>query len=202
MRSFGLSRYIYQLCPAETVNRGNAAEIETCFASTPLKFAPAAHGGYTHLVIHEDPAQDYEINATIVEEGGGAGWAVHPWPYATNAPCDWNPSRVGQHCHWGCPRCGAPWWAADGACPDNQCAHSTELPKGINYGNAFKGAADSNTVEDRVIVPHVEKGDYVLRWRCKSSPTTVVSPPQLLMCAHRLMRRGLRGQLTSVDHMQ
>eukprot|EP01051_Picozoa_sp_SAG22_P004282 SAG22_NODE_225_length_14728_cov_58.742361_17_plen_234_part_00 len=101
--------YIYQLCPAAKVNTGTAAEIEACFASTPLnvshkalplprvstvflsktapflvvrlhsKFAPNPHGGYSHLVIHPDPSKDFEINATIVEEGGGTGWAIHPW---------------------------------------------------------------------------------------------------------------------------
>jgi len=44
--------YIYQLCPAAKVNAGSAAEIEACFASSPLKFAPAASGGFTHRVIH------------------------------------------------------------------------------------------------------------------------------------------------------
>jgi hypothetical protein len=167
--------YIYQICPAETVNKGSAAAIEKCFASTPLKFAPAAHGGFTHLVIHADPSKDYEINATIVAEGGGAGWAIHPWPYGSGAPCDWNPSIHGEHCHWGCPRCKAPWWAADGACPDNNCEHSTELPTNINYGIAFKGLTDSSTVEDRVIVPNVEKGEYVLRWRwdCEASSQVI-----------------------------
>ena len=32
---------------------------------------------------NQDPEKDFEINATIVAEGGGAGWAVHPWPYGS-----------------------------------------------------------------------------------------------------------------------
>ena len=170
--------YIYQLCPAATVNKGFGsssaavrAEIEECFASAPLKFAPATNGGYTHLVVHPDPSKDFEINATIVAEGGGAGWAVHPWPYSSGAACDWNPAKSGEHCKWGCPRCGAPWWSADGACPDTNCEHSTELPKSTSYGKAgtstvpFPSTKGGNTVEDRVIVPNVKPGEYVLRWR-------------------------------------
>ena len=192
--------YIYQLCPAATVNKGfgsssaSAMEsIEECFASRPLKFAPNAHGGFSHLVVHPDPTKDFEINATIVAEGGGAGWAIHPWPYSSGAACvrttaipdasfafdrrcifcqqthrgsrvfqDWNPAKTGQHCKWGCPRCGAPWWSADGACPDTNCEHATELPNSTSWGKAFQGQTrGSNTVEDRVIVPNVPAGEYV-----------------------------------------
>ena len=142
--------YIYQLCHAATVNAGNAVEIESCFASAPLKFAPAQGGGYKHLVVHSDPSKDFEIDGVMVTEGGGTGWMRHPWPYQSNAPCDWNPGRVGQHCHWGCPRCRAPWWAADGGCPDDNCKHSTELPQNISYGTAFPGKTKgSSTVEVR-----------------------------------------------------
>jgi hypothetical protein len=30
---------------------------------------------------------------------------------------------------------------------------------------AFKGEVKGRTIEDRLIVPNVTKGDYVLRWR-------------------------------------
>ena len=101
---------------------------------------------------------------------------IHPWPYTSGAPCDWNPAKTGQHCKWGCPRCGAPWWSADGACPDTNCEHSTELPNSTTYGKAGSSTvpfppADTSTVEDRVVVPNVQPGEYVLRWRwdCEAS---------------------------------
>ena len=166
--------YVYQVCPAAKVNTGTAAEIEACFASTPLEFAPGQHGTPTHLVVHADPSKDFEINATIVTEGGGKGWAFHPWPYNSGAPCDWNPKAHGQHCKWGCPHCGAPWYAADGACPDDNCKHTTELPQTINYGKAFVGTpATANTIEDRVMVPKVPAGEYVLREPLHSRPRTL-----------------------------
>ena len=176
--------YVYQVCPAAKVNTGTAAEIEACFASTPLEFAPGRHGAPTHLVVHADPSKDFEINATIVTEGGGKGWAFHPWPYASNAPCDWNPKAHGQHCNWGCPHCKAPWYAADGACPDDNCKHTTELPQTINYGKAFVGTpATANTIEDRVMVPKVPAGEYVLRWRWVRSASPSVLGPSLLLTA-------------------
>ena len=134
--------------------------------------------------MHADPSKDFEINATIVTEGGGKGWAFHPWPYASNAPCDWNPKAHGQHCNWGCPHCKAPWYAADGACPDDNCKHTTELPQTINYGKAFVGTpATANTIEDRVMVPKVPAGEYVLRWRWVRSASPSVPGPSLLLTA-------------------
>ena len=88
-------------------------------------------------VIFPDPKKNYFVNATIVAEGGGKGWAIHPFPYSSHAPCDWNPGAFGQHCKWGCKRCGAPWYAADGACPDNNCKHAADLPQNITYGKAI-----------------------------------------------------------------
>jgi hypothetical protein len=61
--------YVYQLCPAATVNGGNASEIEGCFDKGQVAFARAARGGFSHLVIHADPSKDFEINATIVVGG-------------------------------------------------------------------------------------------------------------------------------------
>ena len=84
-----------------------------------------------------------------------------------SAPCDWNPSIYGEHCKWSCKKCGAPWWAADGACPDPQCSHHKELSNTTNYGKAFTGKTKgANTVEDYLVIPEsIKAGDYVLRWR-------------------------------------
>ena len=119
---------------------------------------------------------DYEIPAVVVEEGGGIGWVIHPMGAADAHPCDWNPAATGQHCDYtSCPRCGAPWYAADGACP---CAcgnpdpggfsgnHFPELQQDIPFGNSIRNLAKSNTIEDRLEVPtHIEAGEYVVQWR-------------------------------------
>ena len=104
--------YQYRICPAnETLN-------EACFSKTPLSFARTPAGHYAHMVIMEDEKDNYEIPATVVDTGGGIGWAVHPMGAADPHPCDWNPAATGKHCDYtGCPRCGPPWYAADGACP-------------------------------------------------------------------------------------
>jgi len=149
--------YTYQLCPADS-------EItEECFAASQLQFATP----HQQKVIHADPTQDFMIDLIVVAEGGGSGWAINPFPYASSAPCDWNPSIYGEHCKWSCKKCGAPWWAADGACPDPQCSHHKELSNTTNYGKAFTGKTKgANTVEDYLVIPEsIKAGDYVLRWR-------------------------------------
>ena len=30
--------------------------------------------------------------------GGGKGWVIHPMPYSSGAPCDWNPGAIGPSC--------------------------------------------------------------------------------------------------------
>lgn len=159
--------YVYQLCQTPAVGEPITEE---CFASTPLDFAkPYRHG----LVgTHQDAAYKF-INATIVEEGGGKGWAINPFPYSSSAPCDWNPSVSGQHCKWGCKKCGAPWYAADGACPDPHCDHMADLPMGLNVGKAIPDlTGGARTIEDYVVVPtDIPAGEYLLRWRwdCEAS---------------------------------
>ena len=96
---------------------GHCSAISTthqCFSKTPLALAKP----YKHLVVMSDPSKDFEIDAVVVEQGGGTGWVIHPMGAADAHPCDWNPAATGQHCDYtSCPRCGAPWYAADGACP-------------------------------------------------------------------------------------
>jgi len=129
-------------------------------------------------------SQNYVIPATVVEEGGGVGWVIHPMGAADPHPCDWNPAAYGQHCNTKCPRCGAPWYAADGACP---CAcgapdkggisggHFPELNQSIPFGNSIRNLARSNTIEDRVEVPSdVPPGEYVVQWRWDCEGTSQV----------------------------
>ena len=146
--------------------------VHQCFSKTPLALATP----YKHLVVMSDPSEDFEIDAVVVEQGGGIGWVVHPMGAADAHPCDWNPAATGQHCDYtSCPRCGAPWYAADGACP---CAcgapdaggisggHFPELDQRIPYGNSIVNHAKgkSNTIEDRVQVPaDISPGEYVLQ---------------------------------------
>ena len=55
------------LCPA------GEALTEACFEKTPLALAKP----HKHLVVMgREP--DYEIDAVVVDEGGGVGWIVHP----------------------------------------------------------------------------------------------------------------------------
>lgn len=149
--------YVYQLCPA------GQELTEECFASTKLAFATP----HQQKVIFSDPTKDFMIDTTVVASGGGQGWALNPFPYGTNIPCDWNPSAVGQHCDWHCNRCKAPWWAADGACPDKNCAHHAGLNTTMNHGTAIADKTKGGgTIEDYVVVPTtIPAGDYVLRWR-------------------------------------
>mmetsp|Transcript_6026 Transcript_6026/g.15697 ORF Transcript_6026/g.15697 Transcript_6026/m.15697 type:complete len:141 (+) Transcript_6026:211-633(+) len=124
-------------------------------------------------MIHDDPSSDFDIPATVVAEGGGKGWALNPFPYETDIPCDWNAGAHGEHCTWKCERCGAPDFAADGACPDHNCEHTPGLPRDVTYGTAIEDLTKgAGTVEDRVVVPTgIPAGDYVLRWRwdCEAS---------------------------------
>jgi len=167
--------YQYRLCPS------SEPLTEACFEKTPLALAKP----YKHTVIMKDPSQDYEIDAVVVEEGGGLGWVVHPMGAADAHPCDWNPAAGGQHCDYtSCPRCGAPWYAADGACP---CAcgkpdkggisggHFPELPQDVPYGNSIQNLAKSNTIEDTLEVPtHIKPGEYVVQWRWDCEGTSQV----------------------------
>ena len=80
-----LGRYQYRLCKA-----GSTLD-EDCFAKTPLQFA-VVNGVYKHTVIGKNSSNDHQITGTVVSEGGGIGWALNPFGYQSNAPCDWNPA--------------------------------------------------------------------------------------------------------------
>lgn len=118
---------IYRLCPA------NEPLTEACLNKLPLEFATPDR----HMARFADSTQDCGINATMVTEGGGKGWMIHPFPTSQElgGDCDYvvapghhcfyqnktrdmgvgkAPSRLGDNA---CAGCGAPGYASDRACP-------------------------------------------------------------------------------------
>ena len=163
--------YRFRLCPA------GAPLTEACFQAHELAFATPA----THWVRFADSARDFEIPAVVVAHGGGAGWMRHPQPYVTDLACDYV-VQPPDHCGWDCPGCGAPTYAADGACP---CVCYDEYPELSNrsYGAdpAWTPALlpdvpeDSYAIEDTLVVPDdIPPGDYVLGWRWDCEMTSQV----------------------------
>ena len=101
--------YRYRLCPA------SSPLTEACFQAHSLDFATPAH----HTLRFANASLDVDIPATVVTAGGGMGWMKYPMP-PTFYTCDYVASAYwggADHCNWDCPGCGAPKWAADGACP-------------------------------------------------------------------------------------
>jgi hypothetical protein len=167
--------YQYRLCPAE------APLTEACFQKTPLKFATPLR----HTVRYANRSVD--IGATLVPDAvtGTGDWMLNPIPSRQSdyVSCDKVMPR-GEHCDWKCPGCGAPTYAADGACP-TKCAESYPqyFPSGFAYVAADPDifpdplpGFDSNyheyAVEDHLVVPEdIPAGDYVLGWRwdCEQS---------------------------------
>ena len=161
--------YSYRLCAL-----GQTLE-EACFEKNPVPFATAEDGSYNHTVIDNTDGPYRTIAGTVVASGGGKGWALFPQGYGSHAPCDWNPGRDGLHCHWRCPRCGAPWWSADGACPDYNCSHHNLPRLPTNYGDNFPGSVPkAKTIEDTLVVPPVAPGEYVLQWRWDCEATSQI----------------------------
>lgn len=161
--------YQYRLCPAD-------AELnEACFSKTPVSFA-MKDGEYFHTVVDKTTGPYPQVKGVVVETGGGIGWVLHPYGYASDAPCDWNPGAQGQHCEWPCPKCKAPWWAADGACPDQHCSHHNLPNSSSNYGDNFNPHPPrSDTIEDSLMVPsHIDAGEYVLQWRWDCEATSQI----------------------------
>ncbi len=69
-------------------------------------------------------------------------------------PCDYVVPN-GTHCSYPCPGCGAPTYAADGACPTG-CAEAYDwLPKTLFYGC-------DETVDNCTAVPGVDFHDYAI----------------------------------------
>ena len=91
-----------------------------------------------------------------------------------------------EHCDWKCPGCGAPTYAADGACP-TKCKESYPefFPAGSGYVGcntaffpdplALHKTYHDFAVEDEVVVPaDIAPGEYVLGWRWDAEQTTQV----------------------------
>eukprot|EP00041_Stephanoeca_diplocostata_P007815 m.112842 g.112842 ORF g.112842 m.112842 type:complete len:390 (-) comp17044_c0_seq1:271-1440(-) len=160
--------YQYRLCPAES------PLTEECFQNTPVKFATE-----THMIRFQNTSLDREIPAVLVKEGGGVGWMRQPIPYFTTNACDYIVPQ-GKHCDWKCDGCGAPKYAADGACPVNCAEHYPGLPvagadkhitpnplPGIDF-HAF-------AIEDTLQVPSdIAAGAYVLGWRWDCETTSQI----------------------------
>ena len=108
--------YIFRLCPKDQ------PLTEACFQQHPLEFAKTD----THALVFKD--HSLEIPATPVTDGPAKGWMRMPVPDRDVHPCDYKVAP-GEHCKTSCPRCGAPWYAADDACPTNCAAAFPGLPK-------------------------------------------------------------------------
>eukprot|EP00440_Ansanella_granifera_P001336 gb/GFBE01001438.1/.p1 GENE.gb/GFBE01001438.1/~~gb/GFBE01001438.1/.p1 ORF type:complete len:387 (+),score=62.44 gb/GFBE01001438.1/:1-1161(+) len=164
--------YQFRLCPAQ------APLTEECFQKMPLEF-----GSDKHFIRFKDPSKDFEIDATVVKEGGGLGWMRYPVPEPTDLNCDYNVTKVNAsaHCPWKCPGCGAPTYAADAACPtvcseqfpgtpDNAGADPKIFPWPVP-GHGYHDFA----IEDTVKVPSdIPAGEYVLGWRWDCEMTSQV----------------------------
>lgn len=159
--------YQFQLCPA------SEELTEECFNKIPLEYATPDQ----HTVRYANSSLDHTIPATMVTEGGGKGWMIHPIPYATSIPCDYVVQN-GSHCPWHCPRCGAPWYAADGACPTACAKEHQELPQDVQYGKAIpspKTFPQRYSIEDALKVPeNIPAGDYVVRYRWDCEATSQI----------------------------
>jgi len=161
--------YQYRLCP------GSSPLTEGCFKATPLAFANTK----THRALFADHSK--EIPATLLTDGPAKGWMRMPVPDTDVHPCDYK-TAAPEHCKTVCPGCGAPWYAADAACPTN-CAAFPGLPEmasargfGDRFPDPLPGANfHSYAIEDRVVVPaDLPPGDYVLGWRWDCEMTSQV----------------------------
>ena len=118
--------YQFRLCPA------GAPLTEACFAATPLEFANVD----AHMVRFNDTSRDVSIPALLVTDGPAKGWMRQPVPNDDLHPCDYNVTAAeraeGKHCKAGCQRCGAPWYAADDACPTPCAARFPGLPENVS----------------------------------------------------------------------
>ena len=170
--------YQFRLCPA------NEPLTEACFQKMPLKFAEP--NGHTVLFSNHS----VRINSTLVPNSitGTGDWMLNPIPSRASdyVSCD-KVMPKGEHCPFKCPRCGAPWYAADTACPC-KCAESYPeyFPSGFAYVAAdkdifpdpipnFDNEYHSFVIEDELVVPSdLAPGDYVLGWRWDCEQTTQI----------------------------
>ena len=152
---------MYRLCPR------SEPLTEECFKKHPLEFATPDK----HFAIFSDARKNREINATYVSDGPAKGWMRLPLPNPTKLSCDYNVSD-GDHCSYKCPGCGAPHWAADGACPTVCADKFPGLPAfGGSDPDIFPDPLPGHdfheyAIEDTLKVPtDLPPGEYVLGWR-------------------------------------
>jgi hypothetical protein len=166
--------YRYRICPA------SSPLTEACFQAHPLNFSMPA----THTLRFGNSSLDTIIPATVVTEGGGIGWMRYPIPPGFRT-CDYVTSAVwggSEHCDWRCPGCGAPKFAADGACPlqnkGQSCADKypgtpTDVSANLTlFPNPTHAEMHTYAIEDTLVVPStLVPGDYVLgfRWDCEQT---------------------------------
>lgn len=160
--------YQFRLCPA------SEPLTEECFQKMPLAFATDKH-----MLRYPDPSKDFEINATIVQVGGGKGWMRWPFPNYNGEQCDYVVPAP-QHCQYRCPGCKAPFYAADKACPCDCDKRYPGLPAGNVDPKDFPSQVGGNAyydfvIEDTLRVPaNITPGDYVLGWRWDAEMTSQI----------------------------
>ena len=163
--------YQYRICP-------KASKLtEACFQKSPLEFANTK----THRILFDDHI--VTIPATLVSDGPAKGWMRMPVPDTDVHPCDYK-VPPGTHCAHGkwCPGCGAPWYAADAACPTNCAKAFPGLPANASadlsiFPNPLPEGIDfhSYAIEDELKVPaDLPAGEYVLGWRWDAEMTSQV----------------------------
>jgi len=163
--------YQYRLCPR------SEPLTEACFQKTPLAFANQK----THTALFSN--RSVTIPATLVTDGPAAGWMRMPVPDTDQHPCDYKVAP-GEHCRAAsgslCPGCGAPWYAADDACP-TPCDIFPGLPHYTSadlthFPNPLPDVSfHEYAIEDELAVPtHLPAGEYVLGWRWDAEMTSQV----------------------------
>ena len=169
--------YQFRLCPA------NEPLTEECFQKMPLKFAKPL--GHTAMFAN----RSIRIASVLVPDSitGTGDWMLNPIPSRSSdyVGCD-KVMPDGEHCPWNCTRCGAPWHAADKACP---CKCAESYPEYFPSGFAYVGADPdifpnpmpqveqyhSYVIEDELVVPaNIQPGEYVLGWRWDCEQTSQV----------------------------
>jgi hypothetical protein len=162
--------YQYRLCKADR------PLTEECFQASPLAYARAYNNGYGHGVLFANGTR-VTIPAMLVPDSvtGTGEWMRNPIPSfaSDDVACD-KIMPKGEHCVWDCPGCGAPTYAADGACPCKCNEYTEYFPSGFAYVGSdpaifpdplpnFSHEYHSYAVEDALLVPKdIPAGDYVL----------------------------------------
>jgi len=156
--------YQYRLCRVKEASANNTQEAtEECFQKTPLQFVGDKQ--WIQFGNGMDPKNRTEINATRVSEGVlpvGSTYTRNPIPACNDIP------RLGGHNH----KCSGPMFTppapgiygfGPGSCAsgEEKCTLEEEAARAMPYG-----------VVDKVRVPNVPPGDYILgfRWDVEQLP--------------------------------